>query len=69
LADVAVRVGAPIVVLLPLTQEIVPPVANAVEFNGCELPPVTPPVQPLIVVVPLADPLIVVQVILLAAPA
>lgn len=68
-ADVDLRTGAATVVVLPLVHVIVPPVARTVELNGRELPPVTPPVQLLRVVVPVSVPVTVVHVILTAAQA
>jgi hypothetical protein len=61
--------GAPTVVVLPLIQLMVPPVARTLELNGWELPPVLPPVHTLSVVVPVSVPVTVLQVILTAAQA
>jgi hypothetical protein len=57
------------VVVLPLTQSMVPPVASVAALTGLELPPVLPPLHPLTVMVEVADPVIVVQTIFVAAPA
>jgi hypothetical protein len=64
LSDVEVKFGFPTVVVLPLTQLIVPPLARTALLIGWELPPVWPPVQPLMVTVLVAFPVIVVQEIL-----
>ena len=69
MAEVAASVGALVVVVLPLTQLIVPPEARAAAGMATELPPVTPPVHPLTVMVVDAVPVIVVQVIDAAAHA
>jgi hypothetical protein len=55
--------------VLPLTQSMVPPLANVDAGSGFEDPPVLPPVHPLIVMVPVAVPLIDVHLIVTAAPA
>jgi hypothetical protein len=55
-AETVVSVGAPMVVVLPLTQGMVPPLAKSVAVKGRELPPVNPPMQVLNVVVPGAFP-------------
>ena len=67
MADSLVSFGLPMVVVLPLTQSIVPPVARAVDLMGFDFPPVLPPVQPLIVTVVDAFPLMFVQEIVTAA--
>ena len=69
MAEVDVRTGALMVVVLALTHVMVPPVASAAPGIGWELPPVTPPVHPLIVMVVEALPLIVVHLIDPAAQA
>lgn len=56
-----VTLAVPTVVVLPLLHVIVPPVANDAAANGCELPPVLPPLQPLIVMFPVTGPVIVVH--------
>jgi hypothetical protein len=63
-AEVLFSTGALMVVVLPLTQVIVPPVASVELFSGCELPPVLPPLHPLTTVVPDTVPVRVVHVIL-----
>jgi hypothetical protein len=63
LADVAVSAGAEIVVLPPESQVMVPPVARVAALNGCELPPVSPPLHPETVI--MVDPVMVLQVMLL----
>jgi hypothetical protein len=70
LAERSVKVGVPVVVVEPESHVVVPPVANADPFRGCEPPPVLPPVHPLITMVEEILPLIPVQVIFPpAAPA
>ncbi len=55
-AETGLSVGAPIVVELPESQVMVPPVARARADSGCDPPAVLPPVHPLTVMVPLMLP-------------
>jgi hypothetical protein len=69
-AATVVSAGTPLVVVEPETQVTVPPVARLTADNGCELPPVFPPVHPEMTRVLEAFPVKVVQVIFpVAAPA
>src|ERR1700674_4262273 len=71
LAEVATRVAAPNVDVLPLTQVTVPPVASAAVLIGCEAPPVLAPlawVHPLMVTFPLAVSATLVQTVLPFGP-
>ena len=65
-AAVGLSVGAPIVVLPPDNQLMVPPVAKVRADNGTEPPPVLPPLQPPTAMLPLMFPEMLVHEIVLA---
>ncbi|MGZ6968241.1 MAG: hypothetical protein ACXVKN_10920 [Acidimicrobiia bacterium] len=69
-AFVATSAATPKVLVFPLTHVTVPPTANDAVGSGMEAPPVLPvPLHPLMVTVPVAVPVTVVQVIFPLGPA